>query len=129
MKRLICTFIIISAVILYPYIIIRAYGVDMKITKENAIEKANIEAKRLGYDIEIMSIEAIKYNTPWNEYLPKDSNDKCYVERMNKLNNREYWAVYYYPNPEKVGIGYKGDDFCMFVDANTGEIITNIRWK
>jgi hypothetical protein len=129
MKRLFYIFLIISIVMLFQHVTIRAYGVDMKVSKDEAIEIANRESKRFGYDKETMNVEATKYNTPWNEYLPKNSNEKYYVERMNKLNNREYWAVYYYPNPEKVGIGYKGGDFCIFVDANTGEIITDIRWK
>jgi len=98
-------------------------------TKEKAIEIANIESKSLGYDLGILSVKATKYNTPWNEYLPKDSNDTYYVEKIDKLKNREYWAVYYYPDREKVGVGYKGGDFCIFIDTSTREIVTYILWK
>ena len=96
---------------------------EMQMTRDKAIEIANVRSKQLGYIIENMNIEATKYNTPWNEYLPKDSTDKYHVEKRNRLNNREYWAVYYYP------MAGKGGDFCIFVDANTGEIIMDIRWK
>lgn len=122
-------FLIMAASILFFCTTVPAYGNGMKITKDKAIEIASIEAKKVGYDIGIMNIKTTKYDTPWNEYLPKESNEEYYVAKKNKLKNREYWAVYYYPNRDKVGIGYKGGDFCIFVDVHTGEIITDMRWK
>lgn len=109
--------------------IIGANANDMTVIKDKAIKIANEEAKQLGYDLEIMSVKATLYNTPWNEYLSKDSIDEYSVERRDKLKNRRYWAVYYYLDPEKVGTRYKGGDLCIFIDSTTGEIITDIRGK
>ena len=101
----------------------------MKITEKKAIEIANEEAIKLGYDIKSMDIKITKYNTPWNEYIPKDSKSEYIIERLNKLKNKEYWAVYYYYDFKKIGMIYKGGDLCIFVDAKTGEIITTYRGK
>lgn len=120
--------LIILSIILISCMNIGAYGTDM-ITEDGAIKIANNEALKLGYDLKIMSLEANKFSTPWNNCLPKDSIDEYYVEKKDKLKNREYWAIYYYPDLKKVGTGYKGGDFCIFVDANSGEVITYIRWK
>ena len=108
--------------------IARGYGGDMEITKDKAIEIANKEAKKLGYDIESMNIKITKHNTPWNEYLPKESETEYDVERKKQLTNKEYWAVYYYPKQEK-NYPILGGDICIFVDSSSGEIITNIRGK
>ncbi len=99
------------------------YGIADRITKEKAIEIANSEAEKLGYDVESMSVEATKYSNPWNEYVPKDNKE--YAAERNQLKNKQYWAVYYAP----MGKHIKGGDLCIFVDYNTGMVITKIRWK
>ena len=129
MKRSISICPTICLCIIFSCTSISANRNTMKITKNKAIELADIEAKKLGYDISIMNTRVDEYSTPWNEYLPKESNDQFSIEKKNKLKNKKYWAVYYYPNREKVGLGYKGGDFCIFIDSTTGEIITDIRWK
>lgn len=101
----------------------------MNITKEQIIEIANKEAIMLGYDTKIMDIKVTKYNTPWNDYLPKDCNSDYCIERQNKLMNKEYWAVYYYYKPKQAEESYKGGDLCIFVNANNGDIITIYRGK
>lgn len=126
--KLIYIVIIILVTIIHLIINVKAYEGNMKITKEKAIEIANKEAKELGYDVESMNIELTKYNTPWNKYLPKESETEYDMERRKKLTNKEYWAVYYYPKPQRNQV-VKGGDICIFIDANNGDVITNIRWK
>lgn len=99
-----------------------AYGNDKRITKDKAIEIANDEVEKLGLDHESLKVEATKYNTPWNKYLPKD--DKEYAVDRKKLKNKQYWAVYYY-NP----MYKKGGDLCIFIDYNNGKVINKIRWR
>lgn len=129
LKKLINYIIILSISMLFTNITIQAHEHEMNVSRDKALEIANSEAKKIGYDITIMNIITTKYNTPWNKYLPKDSNDEYHAGKMSKLKNREYWAIYYYPDRKKVGLGYKGGDFCIFIDTNSGEIITDIRWK
>lgn len=103
--------------------IISTYGDDMLITEAKAIELANKEAKRLGYNTESMQVKATHYNTPMNEYL-SGSDEEYSVVRRNKLKNKEYWSLYYY-NPKFK----KGGDFCIFIDSRNGAVITDIRGK
>lgn len=126
--KLVGIFILSLAVIMSSCSHLKAYGGEMKVSKEVAMQIANKEAANLGYNIASLNLKVSKYNTPWNEYLPKESKAEYYTERKKKLANREYWAVYYYPKQDKNNV-VKGGDFCIFVDANSGEIITNARWK
>ena len=105
-------------------IMTHAHSNDTCITKEIAIEIAKKEATRIGIDIKSFGIKITKYNTPWNEYIPKDSNEGYYADKLNELKNKEYWAVYFYHYRYQ-----KGGDFCLFIDYNNGNIITIIRWK
>lgn len=109
--------------------IVEVYGDNMKITKEKAIEISNERAIELGYNVKFMNIKVSKHDVSWNEYLPKDSVDTFVIERQKKLKSRNYWAVYYSPISERKGEIIVGGDVCIFIDANTGEIITDIRWK
>lgn len=109
--------------------VVKASGDHMKITKKQAIKIATIEAKRLNYNVESIDLKISKHNTPWNEYLPQNSKSEYDIERQNKLQNREYVAIYYSLKPERKGEIIKGGDLCVFVDLNTGEIITIIRGK
>lgn len=101
----------------------------MGVNERAAIEKADVRAAELTGNISSMKVKATRYATPWNDYIQKDTHSEYQIERMNKLKNRDYWAVYYYPDREKSGKSSKGGDFCVFVDAHSGEIITELRWK
>lgn len=125
MKYLIAVFLVIILIMMCSFAKIQTSEAGMKISKHKAIAIANEEAEKLGYDIKLLITRATKYNTPWNEYLPENSQSDYDIERINKLKNKEYWAVYYFLNR----MGHKGGDICIFVDANTGEIITDARWK
>ena len=120
-KRLI--FIILSVLIItLCYLNIAAFSIELPISKHKAILIANNEVNQYGLNVNALKVEATKYNTPWNKYLPKDN--KAYDNDRNKLKDREYWAVYYH-NP----IYKKGGDLCIFIDANSGNVISKIRWK
>lgn len=127
MKRWLITIIFIS--LLQFTSLLNVCEGDMKIIKEKIIEISNDEARRLGYDLDNMKSNATKHNTPWNECLPKDSDDYEIERKKNELKNKEYWAVYYYLDIAKVGIGHKGGGLCIFIDSDSGEIITKIGFK
>lgn len=118
---------ILLLVLLSFLITIIACGADMKITKEKAITIANKEAIKLGYGIKNMDVWITKYDTPWNDYLPKDSNSQYVIERINKLKGKEYWAVSYTPKKE-TGIVF-GGNLCLFIDYENGKIIATIMGK
>ncbi len=101
---------------------------DMK-TEQEAIEIANIEIKKLGYDKKAMNIKVTFHETPYNDYLPKGNTSDYIIERRNKLKNKKYWAVYYYRASKEIGIIHKGGDICVFIDVFSGDIITNYRGK
>ncbi len=104
------------AVALTAFMTLEAYGTNTRITEDKAIELANKEGKKLGYDVDSMRVKATHYTTPSNPYL-SDSDDRYTLERRDKLKNKEYWAVYYV-NPKFT----KGGDLCIFIDSNTGEV-------
>jgi hypothetical protein len=111
------------------YIIVNAQGNTMKITEDQAIKIANKEAKNLGYSVETMSLKVAEYNTPWNDYLHNNSKSEYVIGRQEKLKNKKYWAIYFYPNPKIQGAMVKGGDLCIFVNSINGEIITTVRGK
>ena len=94
-------------------------------SRSDILSIAGKEAGRLGYDIKQMSVSFDSYNSKWNDYLgtvhgaqPKQGIPLSVKE---KLENREYWAVYYAPLKMM-----PGGDLWIFVDRQTGEIITTI---
>ena len=79
---------------------------NVKITEEQAIQIANKEMDRLGYDVKNMNIKVSQHDKPWNNYLPQDSVDEYDIIRKDKLKGKKYWAVYYYvDNPLQRGGG------------------------
>lgn len=93
------------------------------IGERQAIEIASAAAP--GADPARLSVRASLHETPWNECIPRGSTGEYLKERMKQLTGRTYWAVYFAPSRT----GVKGGDFCRFVDALTGEVITEVRWK
>lgn len=124
--RMICFSIVLTlhvSLMLTVFMNIKAYATNTLIIENKAIEIANKEAKKIGYDIESMNVKTAHYKTPSNEYLP-DSEEKYYVDRRSKLENKEYWAIYYFDPKLK-----KGGDICIFIDSSSGEVITSVRGK
>jgi hypothetical protein len=82
----------ISVILLIVSLIINclctvAYGKDKTITKDKAIEIANNEVEKLGRDVNSLHVEATKYNTPWNKYLPKDDKEYALIGKSLTINN------------------------------------------
>lgn len=111
------------ALILTSSTILKAYGNNMQIPENRAIEIANNEAKKLGYSIEVMQVKVTHYNTPLNEYV-SDSEEEYHAKIRSKLKNKGYWTVYYSNQNFK-----KGGDLCIFIDSSNGGVITYIRGK
>lgn len=121
-------YLVVQVVILFMFSQV-TYGAAMGVNERAAIEKADVRAVEFVGNISGMKVKATRHTTPWNDYIQKDTRSEYQIERMNKLKSRDYWAVYYYPDREKSGKSSKGGDFCVFVDAHSGEIITDLRWK
>lgn len=100
-------------------------GSNMVITKEHAIEIADREAMRLGYDTKVMNMEIDEQNTKWSTYiLSTPSALEGARELKDALKKRKYWAVYYGPK----GLVLGGDIF-IFIDRDTGEILGVLRGR
>lgn len=130
MRKIFVGIILVICVIIFTINFLKTNRGNMNnIGKEKAIKIANKEAINLGYDIKIMDIKINRYDTPWNDYLPKDCKSEYCIERQNKLINKKYWTIYYYYKPKQSGESFKGGDLCIFIDAHNGEILTTYRGK
>lgn len=106
-----------------------ACGGAMGIGEKRAVEIADARGGELNTAGRKLKVRATRHSTPWNDCIPKETDTPYLKERMEKLKGKSYWAVYYYPDPGEGGKGVKGGDFCVFVDAETGEVLTEVRWK
>ena len=109
-----------------------------ELSKEEIIQIATVKAKGLGFNIEEMDIlydeenRALKehllrkgvsiYNRETKEWIPASSTTP--EEEYPLLTGRNYQAVYFGPK-----VMMKGGDLWIFIDKNTGEVITYIRGK
>jgi hypothetical protein len=126
----------IAIIISFVYILIigdDVYGGNEKIKRDDAVKIAENEALRLGYEkADSMDLVVAWYNTSSNHYLTYQQVDEYSLEKKNKLKNKEYWAVFFSPRGEEKD-GYfittLGGNICIFIDAMTGEILTEIRGK
>ena len=98
------------------------------ISQQEAASIAEREVISLGYDCGDMNCEISLHSEPWNKCLPKNSNYPYVLIRKRKLENRKYWMVYFYPISLN-DIPVDGGDIGIFVDAKTGEVLTNYRGK
>jgi hypothetical protein len=121
--------ILLRFFLLYPFLSLFLFFTDAdcaQISKEEVSKIANKVAKDLGYDVENMILKADEKNTEWKEYV-------AYIKGMPpafeaKLKDRVYWAVYFQPIPDPdPNIVLVGGDLWVFIDANTGEVITHIK--
>jgi hypothetical protein len=121
-------FIILSILAVNFAVFNNAIGSGDMISQDKAVEIANEEITILGYNLKNMEIRVSFHENPWNEYLPRNDTSKYVSVRKNKLEDKKYWAVYYFVKTKNDQITV-GGDVCIFIDANTGEIITNYRGK
>ncbi len=99
-------------------------GDVMNIGKTEAVEIANQEVERLGYNIKSMNVEVVKNLMPSTWSNSSDVESRYFKEEKNKLNGKEFWMIYYSPKVLKLG-----GDVRLFVDINNGDILVRVRGK
>jgi hypothetical protein len=93
------------------------------IPEQKAIEIANKKMIELGYDIKPMRVIAAIRNKPWNYSIVKESTTEYSKTRKELLSNRIYWEIYY-SMKKKFMKYYLGGDASIYIDVESGEIIT-----
>jgi hypothetical protein len=109
---------------MHPALLSKSSAGQTEVIRERAIEIASIEAARLGYDLKSMNVSTIQQDTPWNMLFPKDSKSDYDIERQERLAGKKYWLIYFSTKQNRMG-----GDLGVFIDFNTGEIITLYRGK
>ena len=98
-------------------------------SRSEAIEVAKKELARHGYSVGEMVVEADEQNRKWHSYLRSTSDfAKYYRNEIEKLEGRQYWAVYLAPRPVPNTVQGGGDAF-VFVETGTGTILSVILFK
>lgn len=92
---------------------------NMNISQEKALEIANNKAIELGYDISEMNIKIDKDHAEWDNYVKSGPISKYDMELLKKLEGKKYWIVRYIP--KKIQFG---GDLLVFIDKNSGEVIS-----
>jgi len=109
--------------ILQMVIPLSATGNGREITENDAIKIAVEYLEQLDINTENSTIEAKKLNTPVNDCL---YDPTVHAEARKKLEGRTYWYIYFEPVPENPKHIIMGGDICVFIDAETGEVIERI---
>jgi len=91
-----------------------------KVTEEEALAIAERIAPDYGYDTFDMDVEILSNITPWEKRFPKLEffDQPKYTDIEKKLEGRRYWTVNCLPTFPRYG-----GSFCVFVDADTGEVV------
>jgi hypothetical protein len=127
-KLKVVLFFLATFILLESLLVQIVLGEAICIGKEEALEIAKKETIKNGYDVSKMRIEASKYSTPYNPYLPDDeeATDPEEIEflkqKRSKLENKIYWAVYFSPI-ELPGQRIFDGDTSVFIDSKTGQIL------
>jgi len=93
--------------------------------KEKILDIAKRVVIKLEYDWESMEREAAFFSTPYNPYLPDDSeatddHEKQILKTVrDKLRNKKYWVVYFFPISKKILDG----DIAVFIHAADGKLL------
>jgi hypothetical protein len=95
------------------------------VSEREAIQIANREAVRLGYDVKKMSIEIDQNNSAWRSALASVDVLKMKPDLAKRLQHRDYWAIHYAPN-QKLGPPVFGGELFVFVDKQTGDVIAHL---
>jgi hypothetical protein len=98
-------------------------------SRSEAIEVAKKELARHGYSVGKMVVGADEGNRTWQSYLRSTSDfAKYYRNEIEKLEGRQYWAVYLAPAPVPNTLQGGGDAF-VFVETGTGTVLSVILFK
>lgn len=87
--------------------------------QEAAVEIAKQKAIQLGYDIKNMVIDIDSKNTIWKRYSLNNKDP----EVIEKLGNKEYWAIHF----ELKEINIHDGDLWVFVDKDSGEVLYTLK--
>ncbi len=95
-------------------------NVKPEISDEEAVAIAGRLAPEYGYNVGRMWLEELYDITPWEKRFPglKFFDQPRYTDIEKKLEGRHYWTVNYVPNFPRYG-----GSFCVFIDADTGEVV------
>jgi hypothetical protein len=80
---------------------------------------ANKALRKHGYNPDEMGIIADRKNSEWKDYV---SEEPSLVKEFN-LENKNYWAIYYFPIPKEKDVYILGGDTFVFVDSNNGDVL------
>ncbi len=110
---------------------------EKSIPKDMAESIASERAAELDYQVDDKTAEIIKYTTDTNKCLPPaseltigDEGIEKWIETeiRAKLGDKEYWLIYYKPMNPGENEAVLDDELCIFIDAQTGDILTEMRW-
>ena len=93
-----------------------------KVTAEQALSAASNLGKKLGYDVQQMEVVLDETNSEWNRWLASGPHDDFTTRLLRKLEGHDYWAIMLWPKRPQFG-----GDLTVFVDKNTGKILTYFR--
>ncbi len=97
----------------------KAKNEKMNISIQQAIEKANIKAKQLGYNLSSMTVIGDVDNTKWKHFAGRIDLVTHFPALAEQIKGKEYFAIYYQPN----NVEQFGGDLWIFTDRHTGEIL------
>ena len=109
-------FMVVYASCALPEVNQSKFNADQKVV----IDIAKQKAKELNYNIKEMEIVIDNQNMEWSRYLAEIK--KWQPELIKPLENKDYVAVYYRPKKMQMG-----GDLWVFVDKQTGKVITVIQ--
>lgn len=93
-----------------------------EISLGTALEKSNEKAKELGYDLSRMRVIADEENSIWKAYVKSGPVLEWNPDLRKQLEGRDFWAIGYMPKEPQLG-----GDLTVFIDKQTGNIITVIQ--
>ena len=96
------------------------------IRREQAIDVAIAEARRLGYETSEFNVDCDDGNSHWQQYTEALSKDvqHSFPELALQLDGRGYWAIYFKPHKFAAG-----GDLWLFVKRTDGRILGTIRGR
>jgi len=98
---------------------------NIAVSEKAAVDIANGKAKELRYDPSDKKIRATFHTKPWNSCILKGATNKTSLAIRDKLTGKKYWFIYY----SHKNLNVYGGDMCIFVDADSSEVIAHVMWK
>jgi hypothetical protein len=93
-------------------------------TKKKILSVSNAKIREMGYDLRNMTHQYDDGNRRWKKYIESLSGSDM-DSTMAILQERDFQGIYYAPK----GKSTFGGDVWVFVDRDTNEVITVLRFK